>query len=707
MKNLLALGMVGILVVGISFEALAQEEFTEVTGEELLFMELPMVVTAARYEQPIAEAPANVIVITEEMIKERGYLDLKDVFNDLPGFDLSTNIYSEFSTLIYQRGIGGNNKLLLLLNGEKITCPSGKEFSYGNNVPLGNVERIEIVYGPGAALYGADAFGVVNIITKSPARFTGNHIHLGAGQFETYNTWIHHSKWISEDMGYSIFARLFRTSGQDLSSEYNSLSFIETGYPNWPVRAEYEDPVKDYNIDLRLDVKDISFFFNRSYYHEQLSKALIPEHYVYNEEAYWAHTIDNLSMKHKYSRNKFNLNSSFSLTQFEIEPEMNWYYLLEDKTTLKVHQYGKTNGIKVEKQGDYTFTNGLSLMIGAMFQDITGLPIGDVTGEPFDRNSMLQLNNFYNDDYPQAVLSSQNYGFFVQSCYLYKDKLYLTLGTRYDYNTIYKDVTNPRVSLVYERTPNQIFKLLYGQAYIAPSYFYRYEVWFTYDYGHVQNPDLRPEKLKTAEIVWTQNWSKNMKTNIGAYYNEVEDIIVRRLKGQISLPDHWGDKNPWVEWNDNFGELKSYGIDSQFDYYLGKNLKMYLNYSFMDGQTTHPEESYAGKEFDLFKTSKHKVMAGATIKTPINLLITPRIRWVSDIATRPENGKYGGDRMPGYSVVDLNMVYGRKNMDIHLLVNNLLNKKYCTAGVSSEANVYLPEVPQDLRRILFGLTYHF
>ncbi|MDI6791445.1 MAG: TonB-dependent receptor [bacterium] len=715
MKNLLVLGMVVTLVAGLGFDVLAQEEFAEASGEELLFMEIPMVITATRREQPITEAPANVIVITEEMIKERGYLDLKDVFQDLPGFDLSTNIYGEFSTLISQRGIGENNKLLLLLDGKNISCPSGKQFSYGNNVPLGNVERIEIVYGPGSALYGAGAFGIVNIITKSSTMSPGTHIHLGAGQFETYNNWIHHSKWINEDMSYSIFARLFRTSGQDLSSEYNSLSFIKTGYPNWPVRAEYEDPVKDYNIGLNLDIRNLSLSFDRSSYHEQLSKGLIPEHYVYNEEAYWAHTINKLSMKHRYSRNEFNLNSKFSLSQFEIDPEMNWYYLLEDGTTLQVHQYGKTNGIKVEEQGDYTFANRLNLMIGAIFEDITGLPIGDVIGEPFDRDSMLQLNNFYNDDYPQAALSSQNYGIFVQAMYPYKDKLYFTLGTRHDYNTIYKGVTNPRLSLVYQRTPSQIFKLLYGQAYIAPSYFHRYEVWFTYDYGHVQNLDLKPEKLKTAEIVWSQDWSKNMKTNISAYYNIVDDLIVRRLKGQITLPDHWGDTTPWVEWNDNFGELESYGIDSQFDYWLGGNLKMYLAYSFMDGHTTHPEESYKDKEFDLFKTSKHKVMAGATIKSFKNLSLTPRIRWVSDIATRPENVKYGENnphtgkyaRMPGYSVVDLNMVYVGKNMDIHLLVNNLLNKKYYTAGVSSENTVYLPEVPQDLRRILLGLTYHF
>ena len=713
-KRMLVVVMIVMMVWGTGFEVLAQEERTE---EELLFMEIPIVVTADRIDQPITEASANVIVITEEMIKERGYLDLKDVFNDLPGFDLSTNIYGEFSTLIYQRGIGGNNKLLLLLNGEKISSPSGKQFPYGNNVPLGNVERIEIVYGPGAVLYGHDAFGIVNIITKSAEKLNSTHIHTSAGQFKTYDNWVNHGKRINQDISYSIFARSFITSGQELSSKYSSLSFIKTGYSNSPdVRNKYEDPVNDYNIDMALNIRDFSISFYRSYYHEQLSKGLIPNHYVYNKEAYWGQTINKLSVKHEYSKNGFNLNSRFSLTQFEIEPEMNWYYISEtDYSTLKVHQYGKTNGIKFEEKGHYTFSNDLNLMAGIIAEDITGLPIGDVTGAPFDRNSLLQLNNFYNTQYPQAVLSSQNYGVFAQLKYPFKDKLHFTLGMRRDYNTIYKGVTTTRSSIVYKRNPGQVFKLLYGQAYIAPSYFHRYEAWFTYDYGHIQNPDLKPEKLITAEIVWTQQWLKNMKTNISVYHNLVKNLIVRRLKGQISLPGHWGDPNPYVEWYDNFGELKSYGIDSQLDYWLSKNLKIYLNYSFIDGYTEHPEQSYVGEKFDLFKTSKHKVMAGATIKTPINISITPRVRWVSDIATRPENAKYGRnnpytgkhERMPGYTLVDLNIVYSHKNMDIHLLVNNLLNSRYHTAGVASESSVYLPEVPQDLRRILVGVAYHF
>jgi len=428
------------------------EAFALDTAEELVLHEIPMVETASRRSQTITEAPAHVIVVTEQMIKERGYLDLKDIFNDLPGFDVSTNIYGEFSSLIYQRGVGAN-KMLLLLNGEKISNPDGKELAYGNNMPLGNVKKIEIVYGPGSAIYGPDAFGVVNIITKTPKETNGTHLHGSAGQFGTFDNWIHHGKKVSQNIGYSLFARSFLQEGQDLSGEYPSLAFIKTGYPRAKgVEPSYQDPVSDYNLNFHLDIKDFSVSFYRSYFHEQLSKALIPNHYVYNKDAYWAHTYDKVSVKHRYANeSNFNLHSLFSMSVYEIEPNMNWYYLFDtDYSTLKVHQYGKINATKFEQYGDYTFGNGMNAMAGISAEDVTGLPVGDVTGRPFDRNSLLNQQNSYNTLYPQSVLSSQNYGIFAQLNIPIHEKLDFNAGARYDYNTIYKDVVNPRSSLIFK-----------------------------------------------------------------------------------------------------------------------------------------------------------------------------------------------------------------------------------------------------------------
>ncbi len=139
--------------------------------EELLNIE---VITASKKTQEINFAPADITVITEEMIKERGYKDLKDIFRDLPGFDISENVEGEVRTLVINRGILGNNKIMVLRDGKKLNVTTGERFVYGNNIPLFNVSRIEVIYGPSSAMYGADAYsGVINLITKKANEIDG------------------------------------------------------------------------------------------------------------------------------------------------------------------------------------------------------------------------------------------------------------------------------------------------------------------------------------------------------------------------------------------------------------------------------------------------------------------------------------------------------------------------------------------------------
>ena len=129
------------------------------------------VTSAGKREQSIDDAPANIIVITSEQIQNRGYLTLEEVFKDLPGFDFSVGLPSgEYPTHFLFRGVGdvGQTKFALYVDGVLQNDISNGWFRHtGYNFALNNIERIELVSGPGSALYGANAFvGFVNIITK-------------------------------------------------------------------------------------------------------------------------------------------------------------------------------------------------------------------------------------------------------------------------------------------------------------------------------------------------------------------------------------------------------------------------------------------------------------------------------------------------------------------------------------------------------------
>lgn len=145
------------------------------------------VVTASKFEQKISEAPSTMMVITAQQITERGYEQLDDVLRDLPGVDL-IHIYGLAPTLITFRGTYGdeNRRLLFMVDGIVENNIIGTYEMAGPAYNLHNVERIEILWGPGSALYGANAFGaVINIITKKGADINGLQYQKGYGIFNT------------------------------------------------------------------------------------------------------------------------------------------------------------------------------------------------------------------------------------------------------------------------------------------------------------------------------------------------------------------------------------------------------------------------------------------------------------------------------------------------------------------------------------------
>src|SRR3972149_11309052 len=144
-----------LLVVTISFKSAAGQQVRNNTLDEFLGGPDVSLVTATMDAEHPFEAPASAVIISAEMIRERGYRELTEILADIPGLDLSPNVYGEFSTLVSQRGVSGNNKIVILLDGEEITPPSGKQFPFGHNLPISLAKRIEIVYGPASALYGA------------------------------------------------------------------------------------------------------------------------------------------------------------------------------------------------------------------------------------------------------------------------------------------------------------------------------------------------------------------------------------------------------------------------------------------------------------------------------------------------------------------------------------------------------------------------
>ncbi len=162
---LLTGSLVGVLVPGTS----SAQEVPGVAPVSLGQLLDPNITTASRMLERATEAPATVYVITGGDIRARGYSTLADVLRDLPGMEVIEQYYSEQGTLVPVRGVVGNNKIVLLVNGMRVNPPGGEELMIRSDISVRFADQIEIIYGPGSTLYGQDAISaVINIKTRSP-----------------------------------------------------------------------------------------------------------------------------------------------------------------------------------------------------------------------------------------------------------------------------------------------------------------------------------------------------------------------------------------------------------------------------------------------------------------------------------------------------------------------------------------------------------
>src|SRR5262245_42673856 len=187
-----------ICLLAMAGAAKAQELFTETKEEDnertvdyYAVLSLPellsLEVTTPSLTRHLSEdAPATVYVIPASMIRRRGYQNLHDLLEDIPEFEMPHKNSAEHESLFTVRGVTGNEKLIVLLDGVRIGSTTGTPHNLGHNYSLANVKQVEIVLGPSSALYGADAFtGVINLVTFRGDESKGVKVSGSYGQFNT------------------------------------------------------------------------------------------------------------------------------------------------------------------------------------------------------------------------------------------------------------------------------------------------------------------------------------------------------------------------------------------------------------------------------------------------------------------------------------------------------------------------------------------
>ncbi|MGE0405619.1 MAG: TonB-dependent receptor plug domain-containing protein, partial [Candidatus Korobacteraceae bacterium] len=173
------------------------------------------VVTASKAPQEVLRTPAAVYVITQEDIQRSGATNLPDILRLAPGVEVAQIDSSKYSVGI--RGFGSRlaRAVLVLIDGRSVYTPlfAGVYWEMQDTL-INDIDRIEIIRGPGATIWGSNAVnGVINIITKSSRETQGTMIRAGGGNVEQGFASVRHGG-LYRDASYRVWARGFTRGSQ-------------------------------------------------------------------------------------------------------------------------------------------------------------------------------------------------------------------------------------------------------------------------------------------------------------------------------------------------------------------------------------------------------------------------------------------------------------------------------------------------------------
>lgn len=224
----------------------AAAEDAQYTSEDLLFLDLEKVVSASRRAQPLNEAPSNIVVITDQQIKNMGARTLADVLSTVPGVQTSVTIKGLGE--VWFRGVTGgyNDKVLMLVDGIPWRELIYGQFPTDEQLSLNNIKRIEIIRGPGSTMYGTNAFaGVINIITLKGSELAGTKIEARTSAFDTVGASVMTGNK-SGDNEYMVFVNYPDTDGY-------GHAYDRKGKP-----TKRADPKQQLDVDLHYSFGDFS-----------------------------------------------------------------------------------------------------------------------------------------------------------------------------------------------------------------------------------------------------------------------------------------------------------------------------------------------------------------------------------------------------------------------------------------------------------------
>lgn len=683
--NLLTACMLFAMLACRQINALAQEEekLFKLSLEELLGVKI---VTATRSIEKAGEAPATVIVLTRDDLQQRGYTDLTEIFDDLPGMDIA-RANGDITYKNYWRGFRNTIgfPFLVMIDGVILNSLNYNEAEILGSYPLSNVRQVEVVYGPASAVYGSNAFmGVVNVITLKDRQASGSFIHaalgMGSNQSKIADLNFFYKK---DDLRLSLTGRFdYGEMDQTVNENYE---YTKNKYyadrrlwggiiDNRRFGGRYSSPHKNRAADLRAYLGNT----------ELAAQYLVQENGYGNEYAgdraqnyaLWAEPELSLYLRHAASlAPKIH---SATLARYRESGISPYSYFVEGYGNPRVvdFSYYKSFNRSWSAFQDFEFKPDTAVVLnaGIKYENSEVRNVEVVFGPSFSPDS-IDARTYPFPPIPSGGVNSptivvnEQQGFYVQGKFPVgrwlgaKESHFLHLGWRWDKHSTFGVAKTLRAGYV-GRFGAFTGKLLYGEGFQEPTPRALYSGWA----GTGFNPTLEPETSKTLEA--------NLSYGRAKYLVSASLFKIKNEKTIFATAG--GAKN--------LGDRDVVGLDLSWHTLLDisglRQFKVWGYYSYIQGEeeTFDAQNRFTGN-LDIGDLAEHKLWFGGTAVVDDRLTATLLGRYIGKRTTVMSNPVREVD---GYLVVDANIVVnsiGAGGLGFSLRVKNLFNTQYFHPGV--------------------------
>lgn len=663
--------------------------------------------------KPIRLAPSVATVVTEEDILRSGATTLEELLEMVPGLHVSASKNFTMNPIFSIRGVhtSQNAQVLLLIDG----TPMRQIFNGGRpgrfTWPINNIKRIEVIRGPGSAVFGADAFsGVINVISKGALDIDGVKVGGRAGSFGSQEFWLQYGTKLNNGWHFTSNIEYMTSDGDDdRIIDFDQQSFIDQFFPGefsnapGPLSTDYEVLTARFAAENeRWNASFLTWQQIDSGVADGVLGALDPT--GSSEGEYY---ILDLGHNTKLGED-WTLESKLSLSYYE---NLTKYTLLPAGTIVPIldgnisslgltgivqftdgvigHPGGTEKKHSIELVGSNANIAGHSLRVSVGFaiQDgeakerknfgpgvITGLEgtvdgsLTDVTGTP---------NIFVADSDRDIWFAS------IQDEWTIANDWILTAGVRYDDYSDFGSTINPRAALVWATTYNLTSKFLYGRAFRAPS---KVEQLSDNNPLLIGNPNIEPETIDTLEIAFNYKPIVDLELGLSMFYYEINDLI-----DFIPSPD----LPTGAQQAQNAFAQEGHGFEIEAQYNFAGNFSAKGNYSWQDSKRGATNDSVADAPGQ---------------QLYVHLSWEPRPTWLADLHINVvlDREREAGDTRPDLGSLVLTNASVRKtnlfgNWEAALSLKNLF-----------DANEYTPSgtaIPGDYplagRSIMMELNYHY